>query len=66
VKNIRNALMVSSASTGMMFVYYLLSHQTNEIGGLWVYAAAMFFGVFGYLLFAGRKPRHGHRHSHVK
>lgn len=57
VKIIRNALLVSSASTGMLFAYYLLSNQADEISGLWVYAIVMFVGVFGYLLFAARKSR---------
>lgn len=61
LKKIRNALLVSSALTGMLYVYYLLSGQADEIAGLWVYAIAMFFGVLGYLLFAARKPRRKHR-----
>ncbi len=61
LKKIGNALLISSASTGILFAYYLLSGQAAEIAGLWVHAIAMFVGVFGYLLFAARKPRSKHR-----
>lgn len=60
VKNIRNALFVALASTGVLLAYYLVSGQAEEIYGLWVYAVAMFFGVLGYLLFASRKRKSKH------
>lgn len=63
LKNIRNALLVASALTAMLLAYYLLSGQFSEIDGLWANGVAMFFGIFGYLLFAGRKPRGKHHKS---
>ncbi|WP_157735950.1 hypothetical protein [Granulosicoccus antarcticus] len=60
MKNIRNALLVAIALTAMLFAYYALSGQVSEIDGLWANGVAMFFGIFGYLLFAGRKPRGKH------
>ena len=41
--------------------YYALSGQVEEITELWVSAIAMFFGVFGYLLFADRRKKTKHR-----
>ena len=61
LKTIRNALLVSSASTVMLFAYYIVSGQADELAGLWVHAIAMFFGVFGYLLFVGRRKKSKHR-----
>lgn len=61
MKTVRNALLVSLACTGMLFAYYALTGQSEEIMGLWVSGIAMFFGVFGYLLFAGRRKKSKHR-----
>ena len=61
LKTVRNALLVSLACTGMLFAYYAVSGQSEEIRGLWFSGIAMFFGVFGYLLFAGRRRTSKHR-----
>lgn len=60
MKIIRNALLVAGALTAILFVYYRLSGQGEEIDGLLANGVAMFFGVFSYLLFATRKPRRRH------
>ena len=61
MKTVRNALLVSLACTGMLFAYYAVSGQSEEIQGLLFTGIAMFFGVFAYLLFAGRKKKSKHR-----
>ena len=55
--NMRNALFISLALTGLVVIYFLISGQSMQGNEVLSYAVGLFGGVLVYLWFKGRRSK---------
>ncbi len=55
--NMRNALLISLALTGLVFLYFLMTGQSMQDNELLSYAGGLFGGVLVYFWFIGRRSK---------
>ena len=55
--NMRNALFISLALTGLVVLYFLLSGKSMQGNEVLSYAGGLFGGVLIYLWFKGRRKK---------